>query len=377
MIPLCIPNTDEKEIEAAAEVIRSGWMTHGPKNTEFEEMFADYIGSRFAISLNSCTSALHIAIEALGIKGEVILPSFTWAASANAVITAGASPVFADIDYDTCNLDRDDAASKITSRTEAIMPVHYGGQSCDMARIVDLAEKNGLAIIEDSAETIGGTFRGQKTGSFGHGCFSCFPTKNLTTGEGGMLTTNDEALVEKIRALIGHGISKTTLAREKATKPWLRSASFAGYNFRMSNILAAIGVEQKKKLDGMNERRRAHASFLSKSLAEVAEIDLPVEAAHCTHVYQMYTVKASGIDRDDLVSELREKGIGASVHFDPPVHRQEYYSEAGFANLDLPVTERVASSIVTLPMYPQMTQEDLETIVAGVHEVVAERKKWV
>jgi perosamine synthetase len=377
VIPLCIPNTDEREVEAAAEVIRSGWMTHGPKNAEFEELFADYIGSRFAVSLNSCTSALHIAIEALGISGEVILPSFTWAASANAVVTAGARPVFADIHYDTCNLDLEDAAAKITSRTEAIMPVHYGGQSCDMAAVVDLAQKNGLAIIEDSAETIGGTFRDQKTGSFGHGCFSFFPTKNLTTGEGGMLTTNDEALAEQTRALIGHGISKTTLAREKATKPWLRSASFAGYNFRMSNILAAIGVEQMKKLDDMNQKRRDHATCLNKGLGEVEEIDLPVESVDCEHVYQMYTVKASGVDRDEFVTGLRQRGIGASVHFDPPVHKQEYYAQQGFADVSLPVTERVASTIVTLPMYPQISQHDLETIVSGVHQVIADQKKNV
>ena len=370
MIPLCIPNIGDEEVQAAVEVMKSGWLTHGPKNTEFEEEFAKYIGVKRAISLNSCTSALHMAIQALGIRGEVILPSFTFVASANAVITAGARPVFADIYYDTCNINPDDIEEKITENTEAIMPVHYGGQSCEMDRIIEIANKHHLAVIEDSAETIGGEYKGKKAGSFAIGCFSFFPTKNITTGEGGMFTTNDDVLADKVKALIGHGISSTAFAREKSEKPWFRSASFAGYNFRMSNILAAIGVEQLKKLDEMNEKRRAHANYLSEGLKDIDEIDLPVEDKFCRHVYQMYTIKLKNQDRDNFVRQLRKKGIGASVHFDPPVHKQAYYVENGYGKVDLPVTEKVAISIVTLPMYPQLTQKELDTIISTIRDIV-------
>ena len=238
-----------------------------------------------------------------------------------------------------------------------------------MDRIMEIANKHHLAVIEDSAETIGGEYKGQKVGSFAIGCFSFFPTKNITTGEGGMFTTNDDVLADKVKALIGHGISSTAFAREKSEKPWFRSASFAGYNFRMSNILAAIGVEQLKKLDEMNEKRRMHARYLNERLRDIDEIDLPVEDKCCKHVYQMYTIKVKNQYRDNFVHQLRKKGIGASVHFDPPVHKQAYYMENGYGNVDLPVTEKVANSIVTLPMYPQLTQEELDTIISEIKAV--------
>lgn len=363
MIPLCIPDIDENEIRAVIEVLKSGWLTHGPKNHELEEMFAEFIGVKHAITMNSCTSALYLTIKALGIRGEVILPSFTFVASANALINAGAKPVFADIEYATCNIDAQSIEEKITENTEAIMVVHFAGQSCDMDPIMEIAQKKGLAVIEDSAETIGGEYKGKKTGSFAVGCFSFFPTKNITTGEGGMLTTDDEKLAEKVRALLGHGISSTTFKREKAERPWFRSASYAGYNFRMSNILAAIGVEQMKKLDLMNQKRREHAAYLNDALKDINEISLPVEIDSRKHVYQMYTIKVENIDRDRFVKELRKKGIYASVHFDPPVHLQPYYMENYLLpDGSLPVTTLVCSRIVTLPMYPGLTQSDLDHI---------------
>ncbi len=370
MIPLCPPNVGDEELQAVKEVLNSGWLAEGPKNKEFEEQFAKYIGVTEAVTLNSCTAALFLAVKGLGIKGEVILPSFTFVASANAIVTAGATPVFAEVEYDTCNVDAADIERRITPRTEAIMPVHFGGQAVDMDAIMNIAAKHKLAVIEDSAETIGGTFKNKKTGAFATGCFSFFPTKNMTTGEGGMLTTNDHQLAEKVRALAGHGISKSTLQREKEKKPWLRSAMYAGYNFRLSNILAAIGVEQLKKLDAMNRMRREHAAYLSKGLAGVAGIELPVEKQDRLHVYQMYTIKVKK-NRDEIVLKLREKGIGASVHFDPPVHLQAFYQENyGIKKGDFPITERIADSIITLPMYPTMKQSDLDFIVETVKNIV-------
>ena len=372
-IPLCIPYTGQEEIDAVSEVIESGWYAHGPKNHEFEEGFADYLGIKHAFSMNSCTSALHLAVEGLGITGEVILPSFTFVASANAVITGGGRPVFADISYDTCNIDPDSVERMISADTEAIMPVHFGGQSADMTAIMGIAEKHHLQVIEDSAETIGGTHRGQLTGSFGVGCFSFYPTKNLTTGEGGMLTTNDDELAHKVKALLAHGIDKSTYEREDAEKAWYRSASRVGYNFRMSNILAAIGVEQLKKLERMNLMRREVADRLTAELAEISEITPPVERAENKHVYQMYTIRlADGLDRDAFVRDLNARGIGASIHFFPPVHHMAPYRDGEFRQDALPVTEKVIQEIVTLPMYPQMTEEELAFMIESIKSSLSE-----
>ena len=372
-IPLCIPYTGQDEIDAVSEVIRSGWYAHGPKNHEFEEGFAAYLGVKHAFSMNSCTSALHLAVEGLGITGEVILPSFTFVASANAVVTGGARPVFADICEDTCNIAPASIERMITSETEAIMPVHYGGQSADMTAIMEIAAKNGLHVIEDSAETIGGTHHGRLAGSFATGCFSFYPTKNMTTGEGGMLTTNDDELAGKVKALLAHGIDKSTYEREDAEKSWYRSASRIGYNFRLSNILAAIGVEQLKKLPEMNQMRREVAERLTAALTEIPEIKAPEERPENRHVYQMYTVRvAKGVDRDEFVRGLNARGIGASIHFFPPVHHMKPYAGSEYRRDEMPVTEKVIREIVTLPMYPQMGSEDLDYMVESIKSTLVE-----
>ncbi len=372
-IPLCIPFTGEEEINAVSEVIKSGWYAHGPKNHEFEEMFAEYHGVKHAFSMNSCTSAIHLAVEGMGITGEVIIPSFTFVATANAVITGGARPVFADIEYDTCNIDPASIERLIGPETEAIMPVHYGGQSADMTAIMKLAADHNLKVIEDTAETIGGTHHGKLTGSFSTGCFSFYPTKNLTTGEGGMLTTDDDQLAGRVKALLAHGIDKSTYEREDLEKSWFRSASRIGYNFRMSNILAAIGVEQMKKLPEMNQRRRENARRLNAALQEIPEVIPPVERAENKHVYQMYTVRVQdGIDRDSFVRGLNQRGVGASVHFYPPVHLMPPYQGSEFRSDRLNVTEQVMNEIVTLPMYPQMEEEDLDYMVDAIQETISE-----
>jgi perosamine synthetase len=373
-IPLCIPDMDEQEIQAVAEVLKSGWLAHGPNNHEFEKHFAEFVGVPHAVSLNSCASALFLAIHAAGIKGEVILPSFTFVASANAIVTGGAKCVFADIDYGTCCVDPKHLESLITKNTEAIMPVHYGGQAADMRALAKIAAKHNLKIIEDSAEAIGATIDGKQTGSWGTGCWSFYPTKNLATGEGGMLTTTDQALADRARAIAGHGVASSTWAREKKEKPWLRAATYAGFNFRMSNVLAALGVVQMKKLERMNTARRKHAAQYNKLLNKDF-FDLPVEAPGHTHVYQMYTLKVKGVDRTKFLAELRGLGIGATVHFDPPVHTQPYYAdELGFGKLNLPATTKVASTIVTLPMYPTMSESDVSFVSEAANAAAAKNR---
>lgn len=376
LVPLCIPAIGKKEVDSVTRVLRSGWLTHGPKNEEFEAEFAHYIGAKYAVSLNSCTSALHLAILAQGITGEIILPSFTFVASANSIITAGAKPVFVDIDPDTYNLDPKKIEAKISDMTEAIMPVHFAGQSCQMDEIMKIARNYRLKVIEDSAETIGGKFKGKRTGTFGVGCFSFFPTKNITTGEGGMLTTCNRNLVKKAKAYAGHGIYVSTFDRLRRKKPWIRAAASLGYNFRMSNILAAIGVEQLKKIDQMNALRRDHAHYLNKRLSKFEEIQPPIEANDCYHVYQMYVIKLRDIDRTEFIHNLRQKGIGASVHFDPPVHLHPYYKKRyKYQKGNLPITEAIASSVVTLPMFPQLTKKELDMIVACLEKAIIRTKR--
>ncbi len=367
-VPLCKPYFDEKENEAVREVLDSGWLAHGPKTKEFEKLFADYIGVRHAIAVNSCTSGLQLVLQAFDLRGgEVIIPSFTFVATANAVVNTRCKPIFADIKYDTCNIDPDDIEKKITKDTIVIMPVHYAGQSADMDRIMDLANKHNLMVIEDSAETIGGTYNNKKTGSFGMGVFSFYPTKNITTAEGGMITTNDSKLADKIEALKAHGVSSSAFERERKEKPWLRDAIYAGYNYRLPDVLAAIGITQLKKLEEMNDLRRAHASYLNENLPKEF-MDLPVEDARAKHVYQMYTVKLhDNIDRTKFLKFLREKEVGASVHFDPPVHRQSFYKNY---YVSLPVTEKVSERIVTLPMFPGLKKEELDYMIEVIYDAL-------
>jgi perosamine synthetase len=327
-------------------------LAHGVHNEEFERKFASYIGVKHAITMNSCTSALFISIMQLGIKREVIVPSFTFVASVNAIVTAGAIPVFADVDYHTRNITAKNIEPLINDSTEAIMVVHYGGHPCKMDEIMQLAQKHGLAVIEDCAESIGAKFNGLMVGSIGNcGCFSFFPTKNITTGEGGMFVTNDDSLAAAVRTSISHGISKDTLKRSKLDKPWLREAIMPGYNFRMCNILAALGNKQMDRIDFLNDKRREHSFYLNDRLKGLG-IDLPIEEPYAKHTYQMYTICVDKNIRDSLLVSLRSQGIQASVHFDPPVHLQDYYLKHGFVRTELPVTEKLSKSIITLPMFP-------------------------
>jgi len=366
-IPLCKPSVGKEELNKIKEVLDSGWMTDGPFNKEFEENFAKYIGVKYAQTVNSCASALFVVLKALDITGEVIIPSFTFMATANAVVAAGAKPVFADVDYKTGNLDVDKVESLISNKTQAIMPVHFAGLSCEMDRIVELCEKYNLKLIEDSAEAIGAIYKGRKTGSFGIGCFSFFPTKNITTGEGGMITTNDKELMDKIKILIAHGVNKNIKSEFK----WQREAVLPGFNLRMSGVLAAMGIEQLKKIDKLNNLRREHAKYLSAGL-DHNFFDVPEESEDYKHVYQMYTVKVDPKIRNRLVEELNAVGVDASVHFSPAVHQQELYKDD--LKGDLINTEKLSNSIITLPMYPNLTQEDLDYIIEHCNKIIKKLK---
>ena len=365
MVKLCLPDVGKEEIDKIIEVINSKWLAHGNYNKEFEEKFARYLGVKHAVTLNSCTSAIQLALESQKIIKEVILPSFTFVASANAIIKAGAKPVFVDVEYETGNLDTEKIEDAITNDTQAIMPVHYAGQVCNMKRIMEIAEDHDLLVIEDSAETIGGTHYGKQAGSFSTGCFSFFPTKNIAIGEGGILSTNNDEIAKTVKALSAHGISKHTLEREKQDRNWYRDAYIPGYNYRMPHLSAAIGIVQLAKLEEMNEKRRKIAELYREELNSLDKIDLPVEKENNKHVYQMYVIKlkdSNAEKRDQLITRLREKDIEASVHFSPPIHLQTYYKNR-FNHRKLPITERLADCSITLPMYSSMSEEDAIKVV--------------
>lgn len=371
-IPLSRPSIGREERRAVADVLRSGWVAHGPKNKEFEELLKDYFRVKEVVVVNSGASALLLSLLALGVKGEVLVPSFTMSASANAIILAGARPVFVEIEEATGNLDPQRLEEKITSRTQAIMPVHFAGQSCKMDQILAIARRHKLMVIEDSAEAIGARYKGRLAGTFGDaGCLSFWASKNITTGEGGAVLTNKKKIADRVRILMAHGIPTTTFEREKAPKPWERESQAAGFNMRMSNINAAIGVAQIKKIDKLNARRKKLAAYLTDKLSSVSELRHLAARDECDHVYQMYVVQLQRASaRDKLVRALRARGIGASVHFDPPVHKQIFYRKQ-YNPILLPVTERLSSRVVTLPLFPDMRFRDLDYIAGVIKEEIA------
>jgi perosamine synthetase len=372
-IPLCRPSITEEDIATVADVLRSGWLAHGEFNHRFEQAFARLIGVRHAVAMNSCTSALEIALKLKQIRGEVIVPSMTWVATANCVVTTGGTPVFCEVDRATRNVTAKTIAERITPATQAVIVVHYGGQPCAMDDIVALCERHKLFLIEDSAETLGATWRGKQAGSYSVGCFSFFPTKNITTGEGGMLTCDDAAFADQARALIAHGVSTTTFARERQEQPWLRAASMPGHNFRMPNPLAALGLCQIQRLDALNARRQRLAGRYRDLLLPLrGQIRLPEVHEHATHSWQMYTVEVAEKLRNSVVMGLRQRGIGASVHFDPPVHLQPFYKGSKWREGSLPVTELLARELITLPMYPDMTDAEQDFVAEGLRKVLNE-----
>lgn len=363
-IKLSRPSLGEAEKQAVMEILDTDWLTHGPKTKEFEDSFAKYIGVRNAIATNSCASALFATIAAKEIHGEVIVPSFTFAASINAIVAAGAIPRFADIELETGNVTVDTLKEQLTQDTRAVMVVHYAGRSCEMKEIATFCEENGLLLIEDSAETIGGTDRGHLTGSWGVGCWSFFPTKNMTTGEGGMITTDDDQFARILRSFVAHGIPSVDADPEPKEQPWHRVARVPGFNFRMSNILAAIGVEQLKKLDEMNARRIVLAERLNSKLEQARDLFIPLSKQGSKHVYQMYVLQVLNGERNSLVEFLNTQGVEASVHFDPPVHEHPIYRK--FVVGELPNTTMLSQRAVSLPMYPGLADEDVDYIANTV-----------
>ena len=375
-IPLGKPSIGSEEIKAVEKVLRSGWLVEGPNVKEFEKQIAEFVGTKYAVAVTSCTSALHLSLAAIGIGAgdEVIVPSFTFPATANAVVCQGGTPIFVDVDGVYHNIDPGKIEEKITERTKAIIPVHYAGHSADMDPIIEIAETYGLVVIEDAAEALGAEYKGKKVGCIGIGCLSFWAIKNMTTGEGGMITTNDEDIDRIARMMRGHGVFKGTWFREREKKPWERIQVELGYNFRMTDFQGAMGLVQLGKLEEMNRKRISHARYLNKRIGEFDGITPPAVMEGCKHVYQMYTptVEDEKI-RNRIVESLRERDIGASVHFDPPTHLMPYYKEKyGYKEGMLPITEKTSKTILTLPMFPALKKEELHMMIDALENIMAQ-----
>lgn len=363
-VPLSKVSFGIKEKNKLIKIFKSGWLTHGEYNIKFEKNFSKFIKSNYSLTVNSCTSALEIALKCQNIKGEVIVPSFTWVASVNSIINAGAIPVLCDSDIKTRNITADLIEPLVTNKTEAIMVVHYGGQCCEMDKIIKLCKKYKLKLIEDSAETLGGTWKGRQAGSWGVGCFSFFPTKNISTGEGGMITCSSKSLFQKFKLMSAHGISTQSIEREKQKPlPWHKVSILAGHNFRMPNLLAGIGLEQLKKISSLNSKRRKSAKLYAKLIKKYSlPVSIPFEHPNAKHVYQTYAINVKSSIRNNLLLFLRKNGIGASVHFTPPLHKHPFFRKNCKIRTTLKNAEYLSSSMVSLPMHSSLKKTEVEYV---------------
>ncbi|MBK9748033.1 MAG: DegT/DnrJ/EryC1/StrS family aminotransferase [Chloroflexi bacterium] len=355
MIPISSPQFGEEELALVKEVLESGIIAQGPKVAALEQEFAKLSGTQFAVAVANGTAALHLALLANGIGpgDEVITSPFTFIASANSVLYTGARPVFVDIKEDTFNIDPALIEAAITPRTKAIMPVHLYGLMADMDAIMGIAQRHNLAVIEDAAQAHGATNQGRPAGSFGTGAFSLYATKNMTTAEGGMVTTNDPAIAERVKLLRAHGM-KVRYYHD-----------VLGFNFRMTDMHAALGLAQIRKLPMFNERRRQNAEFLNQHLKRVVTPHAPEGYGH---VWHQYTIRVTDGDRDAAVKKLTDAGVGTGIFYPVPVYRQKVYTELGY-NQSLPVTELVTQQVISLPVHPKLSSADLETIVAAVESL--------
>lgn len=362
MLPFCLPTIGPKEKEEILSVLDSGWLTAGSVTKRFEEDLRAYVGAAHAVALSSCTAALHLSLLALalGPRDEVIVPSFTFCSTVNVVVHTGAVPVFADVDPVTLTIDHDDFARKISDKTKAVIVVHYAGYPCDMDPVLQAARDRGIFVIEDAAHALGASYKGTMIGAVGDvTCFSFYPTKTITTGEGGAVTTDDEGLAEKIRRLSLHGMTRDAWERYTSTASWQYQVTVPGYKYNMTDLEAALGVRQLERIEefiGARERLWEVYSEELSGLDEVSLPPLPPAGRHARHLFPVLLEESSPVSRDELIELLRRENIGTSVHF-LPVHLQPYYKRE-YPLVSLPVTESAYERVFSLPLYPRMTEDD-------------------
>ncbi|AET70703.1 putative PLP-dependent enzyme possibly involved in cell wall biogenesis [Desulfosporosinus orientis DSM 765] len=381
-LPYALPLIEEDDIAGVVDSLKSGWIAKGPKTMEFEKQFAEYVGAKYAVALNSCTAALHLGLLAAGIGAgdEVITTPMTFASSANVIIHAGAKPVLVDIDPLTMNMDPQKIEAKITSRTKGIIPVHVAGHPCPLDEIRAIAEKHGLFVLEDAAHAVYTKYKGQMIGSLGDAtAFSFYATKNLVTGEGGMLTTNDEEVYNKVRVLSSHGMSRNAWNRYAQAGSWYYEILEPGYKDNMSDIMAGLGLSQLAKLERMQGIRRDIVDYYNAEFGSMPELEVPVELEYARHAWHLYIIKLNldklSIDRNRFIEELKAENIGTSVHF-IPLHMHPYYRDTfGYKPGDFPAAESTFERIISLPLYPKMSWQDTRDVVEAVKRVVENNRK--
>jgi len=372
-VPYGRQSIDDEDLRAVNEVLKSDWLTTGPKVDEFERSICRYCGCRYAVAVNSGTSALDIAIQSLELPQgtEVITTPFTFAATSNALLYNGLVPVYADISRDTRNIDPMDIRKKITNKTGAILFVDYAGQPCESAELREICGEYDLFMIEDACHALGAAYQGKKIGSLADmTIFSFHPVKLITTGEGGMVTTNDSSRADTLRLLRSHGIDKTAHHLSETDAPWAYDMVTLGRNYRMTDIQAALGVTQAKKIDLFVQKRTKLSQLYTALLQDIPQIELPVTRENVTHAWHIYTILLKGIRRDTVFSHLKSHNIGVNLHY-IPTYRFSYYQKNHPQNSSLfPVTEDVFKHILTLPLYPELQEEEILFIVETLKKAI-------
>jgi perosamine synthetase len=376
LLPYGHQSIDESDIQAVVETLRSDWLTTGPRIAEFEEAFAARTGAKHAVSFSSGTAALHAAAFAAGLKSgdEAITSPLTFVATANCVLYQGAVPVFADVSPDTLNLDPELVTARITPRTRAILPVDYAGHPADLASILELAERYGLVVIEDACHALGAEYKGRPVGSLSHmTVFSFHPVKHITTGEGGMVTTDNAKFAETLRRFRNHGISSDARQRQSAGQ-WHYEMVLLGFNYRLTDIACALGIQQLKKLEANLSRRRQIAERYAAAFREIPEVVVPTVRAGANPAWHLYPIRLDVVklkaDRAQVFRALRAENIGVNVHY-IPVHRHPYYSERfGYRGGEYPVAEDAYERLISLPMFHGMSDQDVEDVIRAVDKVI-------
>lgn len=365
MIPYGKQTIEQDDIQAVVDVLKSDFLTTGPKIAEFEQTVADYVGAKYAVAISNGTSALHAACFAAGIGpgDEVITTPLTFAASANCVLYCGGTPVFADVDPKTYNIDPDDIRRKITDRTKAIIAVHLAGQPCDMDAIHSIAREHGLIVIEDGAHALGSVYKGKKVGSMSDmTTFSFHPVKPITTGEGGMIVTDNEDFYKKMILFRSHGITRDDSMMTRNDGPWFYQQFDLGYNYRITDIQCALGCSQMKKLDRFLALRKEIVAHYNEAFADCDNIITPYQLSDTESGWHLYIVQVKNCDRRQVFEKMREKGIGVNVHY-IPVYMHPYYQEHGYENVHCANAEEIYSHIISLPLYPGLTSEQQDYVI--------------
>lgn len=376
LLPYGRQSIGEDDIQAVVDVLRSDWLTTGPKVGEFEEAFAAYTGSKYAVSFTSGTAALHAAAFAAGLKAgdEAITSPMTFAATANCVLYLGATPVFADVCSDTLNLDPEKTAGRITLRTRALLPVDYAGHPAEMNAFLDLASLHGLTVIEDACHALGAEYRGRRTGSVAHmTVFSFHPVKHITTGEGGMVATDSAKFAETLRTFRNHGISSDARQRQSQAQ-WHYEMQLLGFNYRLTDVACALGLSQLKKLPGNLKRRHEIAALYSSAFRDTPQLQLPSVRANVNPAWHLYPIRLNlahlTAGHDQMFKALRAENIGVNVHYIPVPLHPYYRNRFGYREGDFPIAENAFSRLISLPMFHGMADRDAEDVIAAVRKVI-------